>query len=233
MVIYYIATSNYKIGFLHFKKNLSFFYPNKEKVVVIISDGLDEWSGKIEGNIRFVVRKINHYPWPIITLFKMKLILDFWVDSDYSFYFNGNLQYNPDYILPGLLDLEKLNVSRHTFSDPEVKFDGKKFENISPSSLAYINEPYTYIHGGFFGGPSEIVKKMCKDVSWMVEEDLKKNIIPQWHDESYLNRWCVSNSDLVTPKKRLFSYQEFSPEYPFAIIETIPKDRIYGKVIYS
>ena len=92
-------------------------------------------------------------------------------------------------------------------------------------SQAYINEPYTYIHGGLFFGPSEIVYKMCEDVSRMVEIDLRGNIIPQWHDESYLNKWRVMNKDLVAIPKKIISYCYFSPDKPFAVIETIEKDR--------
>lgn len=43
LAIYYIATSNYKMGFNHFKKNLKYLYPEmKKKTVVILSDGLTE-----------------------------------------------------------------------------------------------------------------------------------------------------------------------------------------------
>jgi hypothetical protein len=47
----------------------------------------------------------------------------------------------------------------------------------------------------FFGGKAEIVYKMCEDVSKWTESDLKRFIIPKWHDESYLNKWQTMNSD--------------------------------------
>lgn len=228
-VIYYISTSNYKMGFEHFRKNISNFLPDSEKTVVVMSDGLDEWNGKIEDGVLYKVYHIQHYPWPIITLFKMKLILDHWEKADYAFYFNGNLQYNPE-CKDNLLDLSKLNVSRHTFCNEGIPYDGSCFEDVSQLSLAYIGKPYAYIHGGFFGGAADIVRKMCEDVSYMVERDLLANIIPQWHDESYLNKWCVDNPALVAPKRKLFSYRDFTEDKPFAIIETIKKDRVYGKI---
>ena len=50
LVIYYIATSNYKQGFKHFQKNLHLFYPELEKTVVILSDGLEEWNAVVDKN---------------------------------------------------------------------------------------------------------------------------------------------------------------------------------------
>lgn len=227
--IYYIATSNYKAGFEHFKKNLLYFEPDFEKEVIILSDGLSEWDNVVENNIKFKVHYLHHHPWPIISLFKMKYILDFWGDYDYVCYFNGNLQYNSFYSGPSF-DWDKLNVSRHTFSNEDDQFDGTKFEQVSRDSLAYISTPYKYIHGGLFFGNQEIIKKMCTDVTSMAESDLKKNIIPQWHDESYLNRWCIDNPGLVAPKKKLIYYQGFNSDFPFSIIETIKKDRHCGKI---
>lgn len=222
--IYYIATSNYKMGFEHFRKNIHLFAPHLEKEVVVLSDGLEEWNDKEENGVKYKVHYIRHHVWPIITLFKMKYILDFKDNSyDYVCYFNGNLQYNPQYRI--YFDWEKLNVSRHTFSDANDKYDGNKFESVSKDSVAYIDKYYQYIHGGLFFGKASIVYKMCEDVSNMVEIDLKNNIIPQWHDESYLNKWCVENEHLVAPKRKLIAYQEFNIDYPFSIIETILKDR--------
>ena len=62
LAIYYIATSNYKKGFIHFKKNIPYLYPEMRKTVVILSDGLTEWDNIIEGNITYKVYHIigNH-----------------------------------------------------------------------------------------------------------------------------------------------------------------------------
>ena len=35
LAIYYIATSNYKMEFVHFKKNLGSFYPDFRKTVIM------------------------------------------------------------------------------------------------------------------------------------------------------------------------------------------------------
>ena len=71
LAIYYIATSNYKMGFEHFNKNISLLYPNFKKTIIILSDGLEDWNNVVGDNVTYKVYHIDHFPWPIITLFKM------------------------------------------------------------------------------------------------------------------------------------------------------------------
>lgn len=240
LAIYYIATSNYKAGFEFFNKNLHYFYPEFNKTVVILSDGLTEWDKVISKNpegteINYEVYHIDHFCWPIIALFKMKLILDHKIDCDYVCYFNANLQFNKDYdYSTNNIDLTGLNLSRPCTCNENSEFDGSGFAwAINKKSQAYIEEPYTYISGGLFLGPPEIVYKMCEEVNEMVEIDLNKNIIPQWHDESYLNKWRLQNKTLVIPPKKIISYERFVWNKPFAIIETIEKDRRTDKRYFN
>ena len=73
---------------------------------------------------------------------------------------------------------------------------------------------------------------MCKDVSIMVENSLKINIIPEWHDGTLLNEWVKNNLDLVAQPRKLISLG-FNDKMPFAIIETIEKDRRTDKRYYN
>lgn len=232
LVIYYLATSNYKMGFVHFKKNLKYMFPDMKKTVIICSDGLTEWNNVVEDGITYKVHYINHFHWPIIALFKMKFILDYSIHCDYVCYMNGNLQYNKDYNGDDL-DLTKLNLSRHSTADESVLYDFEKFAPhncIHSKSKAYINIPYTYVQAALFLGPADITYRMCEDVSNMTESDLKNNIIPYWHDESYLNKWRLDNLDKVHEPNKLISYGQFANNIPFAIIETIKKDRRLSKI---
>ena len=209
--IYYIATSNYKMGFKHFKENICHFYPNYKKVVIVLSDGLSEWDNVEEdgGNVIYKVYHIDHYCWPIITLFKMQHILNHKINCKYAAYFNGNLQYNPNVDM-SLYDLSKLNVSTHIYN---------------PSD--------DYIMGGIFFGDSNIFYKMCEDVSIKVENCLLTNFIPEFHDETLLNEWVKENQDIVNKPQQLMSHNSFVQDVPFAIIETIEKDRRTNKRFYK
>ncbi|MBQ2017041.1 MAG: hypothetical protein II208_00755 [Alphaproteobacteria bacterium] len=233
MAIYFIATSNYKQGFEHFKRNLHLLYPDIKKTVVVLSDGLEEWDGVVENGITYRVFHIEHYVYPIIMLFKMKHILDHKIDCDYVAYLNGDLQVNPDFDfsqIDKLIDLSKFNTTRHAWRCGEIEvFDSYLFDKmfLNKNSVAYIDGLYAYAQSGFFIGPSEIVFKMCQDVHRMTELDLRKNIIPSYHDESYMNRWIQDNKDsgnIVYPPLKIIN-SHAGAEWPLVIEKTFEKDR--------
>jgi hypothetical protein len=235
LAIYFIATSNYQNGFTFFKENLNTFFPNFRKTVIILSDGLTEWNNVEEDNITYKVYHIDHFCWPIITLFKMKYILDYRIDCDYVCYCNANLQFNIHYNYDNdtIFDLTKLNVSHHACAYNNDMFDGYIFcENkMSPTykefvkeSETYIDHPYKYVHAAFFMGPSDIVYKMCNDIATSVEIDLRKNIIPLYHDETYLNKWVDTHPDLIHRGKFL-SNGYFDDNIPFSLVQSFIKNR--------
>jgi hypothetical protein len=75
---------------------MKYFYPEFHKTIIIISDGLTEYNNYYdkEYNIHYKVKYIDHYPWPINTLFKTKYIYDNIIDCDYAFYFNADMEFN-------------------------------------------------------------------------------------------------------------------------------------------
>lgn len=213
--IYYIATSSYKDGFEHFKKNLHLFFPELKKTVIILSDGLEEWNDVEENGITYKRHYIQHFSWPIVTLFKMNYMLDYWTDSDYVCYFNADLQYNPDY------DFSKNTFDLNKFNGTTPISDNKNIEFVS----VYEDGIYRYIAGGFFLGPNDLVKNMCEYAREHLEVDLKNYIIRKpWHEEAYLNDWSKENYHLMNIDS-FMCINEFKPDYPLCIIQTINKPK--------
>jgi histo-blood group ABO system transferase len=80
-----------------------------------------------------------------------------------------------------------------------------------PDSLAYIprQEGKVYFAGGFYGGRSENVLRMCAELTRRIYDDLGRGIIAVWHDESHLNRYFIDNEPtVVLPPAYCY------PEYP-------------------
>jgi len=188
--IYYICTGIYKNDFPRFIRSLNKFFPNNKKHVILISDGISEPKKYETNNITIEHHIINDYPWPIVTLFKMKYIETYQCNCDYVFYFNANSEIlDSDY---SWFDKDKLNLTYHKDwfdhnEDPTV-FLEPYMDN--PNSVSYFGtKDYTYVQAAFFGGNAELVYNMCKEVNEMINIDLCNNIIPRYHDETYLNKY--------------------------------------------
>jgi hypothetical protein len=79
--------------------------------------------------------------------------------------------------------------------------------NNSKESASWFPEQYRkhYYCGGVQGGKTEHYLEACKILSERIEEDEKKGIIAEWHDETHWNRYTsFDHPELVT---------EFSPSY--------------------
>lgn len=219
IAIYYIATGDYKRLFPDFLKSLHNFFPNNQKTLKVISDGLEEFNGYKENNLEVsVCPRINDYPWPIVTLYKMWHILtNFDELYNYSCYFNGNATINSH--SENVFDLNKITVSYHSFNSKNKTYDPWPYININKNSSAYLeNKTYEYIQGGFFFGPSNLIKKMCEEVMELVKYDTARHIFAQWHDESYLNKWCISNMKIVDKKYIMTVYEKEIDEYRFVYL---------------
>ena len=210
IAVYYIATGDYKILFPDFLLSLDNFFPEDEKIVKVISDGLEEYKTYEHENVKVeLCPRINNYPWPIITLYKMWHILENRDDTcDYVCYFNGNSIINPHNL--DIFDFNKITVSYHSFDYDREHYNIWPYINISRNSCAYLeNKTYEYIQGGFFFGPSKMIYDMCQDIVDMVNYDSRKQLYAQWHDESYLNKWCVDNFNKVDKKWIMTCYKDF------------------------
>lgn len=209
IAVYYIATNDYKNLFPEFLKSIKNFYPKNQKIIKVISDGLEEYKNYTENNIKVeVCPRINNYPWPIIALYKMWHIEENKDDNcEYACYFNANAEIHPT--KEEYFNEKKLNVSYHSFNSKNRRYDPWPHIHINPYSQAYLeNNTYEYLQSGFFFGPSKLVYEMCHNINEMIKEDTKRCLFAQWHDESYFNKWCVESQDKVMKDYRMTVYKE-------------------------
>ncbi len=209
IAVFYIATGDYKQLFPKFLDSLHNFFPKHKKIVKLISDGLEEFDNYKQGNVEVqLCPRINDYPWPVVALYKMWHIYQNFDEScELSCYFNGNAIVNSH--REDIFDFNKITVSYHSFCSQKHPYNPWKYININKNSSAYLeNETYEYIQSGFFFGPSNLIYKMCQDVIEMIRYDTRRFQFAQWHDESYLNKWCVLNKENVEKKYIMTIYQD-------------------------
>jgi hypothetical protein len=86
---------------------------------------------------------------------------------------------------------EGLLAVKHTFLQEATPGDFPIETN--PQSTAYI-EPGAathYLMGGLNGGVAKNYLQLMKDINRNIDEDLSRNIIAIWHDESHLNKYLL------------------------------------------
>jgi hypothetical protein len=113
----------------------------------------------------------------------------------------------------------KLGFVQH----PEMSYKPREswpVENNIIESNAYLEKTSlnSYVQGCFYGGGSGRFLEMIQILAQWTKEDLSNDIIPIWHDESYLNKYVNMNSheyfiNIISPA---FSYPENS-RLPFRI----------------
>jgi hypothetical protein len=159
------------------------FLPDVEKTIYLFSDVKPvEFKG--------VWTEIKHHPWPGVTLdryinFSKCLPTTCYTDVVY-------------------MDIDVL-VNRPITTLPEQPLfginhpDGNKtweLETTITRSKAYVDPTkippyYHYKQGCFWGGKADRVNEMIKKLANDTTLDLCDDIIPKWHDESYLNRYFI------------------------------------------
>ena len=208
--ILYICTGAYKVFWKEFYQTFEEnFLPHTSKRYFIFSDSEELYCSK-EQNIK--IFKIEHQPWPLITLLRFHTFLkaeDDLKNCDYLMFANANIVCNEiiteEEFLPRDEKGEKLFVVNHPgyYDKGKISFPYDR----NPKSLAYIpwNCGEHYVLGGMFGGTSADFLELSKLLKHNIEEDLKKNIIATWHDESHLNRYIMQRDDVrILPPEYCF-----------------------------
>lgn len=187
------------------------FLPGVNKTFFVFTDGeLNELPDNI------VVNHLEHKEWPYISLERFKTILS--VEEILSEY---------EYII--FMDADTLVIDKITpediFNDkpligvyhpcaylnmpPHNQYPGA-FE-VNPNSTACINDDddcSVYYQACVWGGKNPEVMDMIRVLSENIQEDLSKNIIAKWDDESHLNKYFCSHKELVNTLSSSFAYPE-------------------------
>lgn len=193
--ILYICTGPYALFWKEFYESFEKkFLLGLQKKYYVFTDA-DEIFAEESQYVKRI--EIEPQPWPLITLFRFSTFLkieDELKKCDYLMFSNANMICNdnitPDEFLPR--KNEVLSVTSHPgyYGQSIIKFPYER----SKKSTAYIpwNCGKNYVIGAMFCGTSDAFIKMSKTLKHNIEEDLKKNIIAKWHDESQLNRYIIN-----------------------------------------
>lgn len=199
--ILYICTGKYTVFWKEFYLSYEkYFLPDTEKHYYVFCDGQALY-GEAE-NRRIHKFYLEHTPWPLPTL------LRFWVFTgkrdelgrfDYIFLMNANVVCR-DYVreaeyLPDAGKGERLVFTLHPgyAKEKPIYFPYERRKQ-SRACVPY-NRGIHYVFGAMNGGVAKAYLDMLDTLNECVIEDLKKGVIPIWHDESYINKYILDRHD--------------------------------------
>lgn len=207
----YICTWNYDVFWNDFynssEKN---FLPDCEKHYFIFTD-----SKKIISSEKITVIEKEKLEWPYSAFAKFDYILsikDKLKEFDYIFLINANTiiikQILSNEFLPSWN--KKLVWVKHIwFLDKEKNKFPYERNNQSKAFINY-NDWCNYFFSATSWWKIGEYLKLCEICKNWFEEDYKNNIIPIWHDESYINRYFYENDNILMKLEPKYGYPEFT-----------------------
>ena len=206
IAIILIATDKYIDLIPNLKESIDkYFLQNYQKTIFVFND--NDLISDVE-NI-----KINHLPWPMNTLMRfhyISMIKNKLNEYDYIYYMDSDIIVN-DIIDEEIFPMKNEIVStKHFHFQTSTSIGPYEFEN--KNSLAYVEKSDVlqnmYCQACFFGSSKTSFINMVDHIKDEIETDLKNNIIPIWHDESYFNKYILTHTC-----KRLHSGYCHSPRW--------------------
>ena len=168
-----------------------YFLPGHNRTYFIFTDGL---APELENVIRIEQKRLG---WPFDTMLRFTVYAKataYFANCDYLFACDADMLF-VDTVGDEILG--KRVATRHPgYVLPDQCHDD--YER-NPASTAYVrqSEGLYYFAGGFYGGSKEEFLRLVRVCTGNIEQDLAKNYIAKWHDESHLNRYFIDNHPTV------------------------------------
>lgn len=197
VAILYIATDKYNQFWDDFYETAErHLFPGTEKRYVVFTDCSDKYKGD---NIR--VCKIEHKPWPYVTLHRFDYMLDFrreWEDCTHVFFFNANVLVVRDVATDVFCRRDNKITALPACWVHGKESDDLPFERLAESEACLPRGGgYTpYYAGGLYGARTDIFTNMILQCAEWVATDTKRGIVPVANDESYLNAYLHTRAEV-------------------------------------
>lgn len=202
--IFCVCTGNYVNYVPQLIESVEKYFLTDYKKCYFISTDNDKYiRGECEKlAVKYFIDKIYKKGFPLDTLYRYKYILNHGVNvelcCDVIYYLDVDmriLEYVGEEVLP-TNDKPLVGTYHPGFYYSKNKNGALE---ISDKSTAYVPENEyigKYIAGGFNGGITHYFLKMSNDIQEKIDIDKNNDVIAVWHDESQLNRYMISNTEL-------------------------------------
>ena len=223
IAILYIGTGRYTIFWEEFYKSCEkFFIKDANKHYFFFTD-----SKEFEDSDNITMVQQDNLGWPLITCLRYKFfnkISEQLKNYDYIFFFNGNMEFVKPVSVQEFLPTKEqggLVAVLHPINKRTSNPDDFSFER-NPNSTACIpcGEGKFYFQAATLGGRAQETLEMFKVCEKMMDDDLKNNIIPIFHDESVFNKYILNKPH------RLLGFEYMQSEHGKPWVRFMPKVKI-------
>lgn len=197
IAILYIGTGRYTVFWKDFFSSCEkFFIKNAQKHYFFFTD-----SKEFASDEKVSIIPQENLGWPLIACHRYKIlnrVKEELKGYDYAFFFNGNMEFIKEIKENEFLPTDEqgaIVASLHSMNKRTDNPDDFPYER-NPNSSAYIayGKGEKYFHSGILGGKIEPFLNLLDICEQMTNEDLSKNIIPVFHDESVFNKYILDKN---------------------------------------
>ncbi|HEX2549894.1 MAG TPA: family 6 glucosyltransferase [Gammaproteobacteria bacterium] len=195
VAVLYICTGRYRIFWPEFYTSAEkYLLHGVEKKYFVFTDAKD-LKGASDPNVEIIHQDVLEYPKNSLLRFDMFLrIKEKLALYDYSFFFNANVLFITDISLEELAPTDEENgligyLHYALYNKPPDTF----FYERNPISTACIplGHGTHYYQGCLIGGKTKAFLEMAEILDKKIKEDLAKDFIAIWWDESHLNNYFL------------------------------------------
>ncbi len=199
VAVFYIATGRY-ITFFEglYNSAKKYFLNGHDKTFFVFTDN-NKFPCSDKDDVIIVPQE--HLPWPYSTLLRYDMFLkveEQLKDYDFCYYINANCEFKKE-VGEEIFPTEKQGLVATIWADQYYEEPDDYPYCRNEKSNAYI--PYgvgkNYYMGGFNGGRVKDFIEMSKEISRMTAEDIKNDQIPEFHDQSMINKYLLNRDILV------------------------------------
>lgn len=223
VAILYIGTGRYTIFWDEFYRSCEkYLLPTCEKHYFFFTD-----SEEFKSDEKITIVPQENLGWPLITALRYKIlnkIKEELKDYDYAFFFNGNME-----VIHTVKEEELLPTEEEGYIVAPLHSGNKRYKSNyefgyerNPNSTSYIplGEGKYYFHAGLLGGRTQEFLELLDVCEKMMDEDLKNNYIPKFHDESVFNKY------VLTRPYKMLSNNYIHPTHGKPLLELLPNVKI-------
>ncbi|MFC1849773.1 PqqD family peptide modification chaperone [candidate division CSSED10-310 bacterium] len=210
VAIIFIGTGRYiKYFKRYYETSRKLFLPITPKTYFVFTDDVN--SAALPGKDDIVPVETAAEEWPFSTLFRFRYINRIHkqlAEHSHTVYIDADM-----YLCSFVPEEEFFGHDKPLFGvqHPGNYMRGHAPFERNPGSRAYVSNAdnqSTYWQGCFWGGRTKEVLMLSQTLAERIDNDLSRNIIARWHDESHLNKYFIENHAIVQTYHPGYAYPE-------------------------